>query len=95
MAGKELGLSPFQAVSGIYMVNGRLALQAGVMSSLVKRSKKYDYSVDELTETECKISFYDISKEEQRPLGTSVFLLSITSGTVFISEGYSCQLALF
>lgn len=73
MAGKELMLSPFQAMSGIYMVNGKLALQAGVMSSLVKRSNKYDYTVDELTETSCKISFYDTTKEEHRPLGVSEF----------------------
>jgi len=73
MAGKELMLSPFQAMSGIYMVNGKLALQAGVMSSLVKRSKKYDYTVDELTDQGCKISFYNIEKEEHRILGTSEF----------------------
>lgn len=73
MAGKELGLSSFQSVSGIYMVNGRLALQAGVMSSLVKRSRKYDYTVDELTAEICKLTFYDISKDDHRPLGTSEF----------------------
>jgi hypothetical protein len=73
MAGKELGLSPFQSVSGIYMVNGKLALQAGVMSSLIKRSRKYDYTVDTLDETQCVISFYDTTKEEHRPLGVSTF----------------------
>ena len=73
LAGRELGLSPFQAVSGIFMVNGKLALQSGVMSSLIKRSKKYDYTVDSLDETQCSISFYDVSKEEQRALGVSTF----------------------
>ncbi len=73
MAGKELGLSAFQSVSGIYMVNGKLALQAGVMSSLIKRSTKYDYTVDELTVEDCKITFYDISKAEARFLGESKF----------------------
>lgn len=73
MAGKELGLSAFQSVSGIYMVNGRLALQAGVMSSLIKRSTKYDYTVDELTTEICKLTFYDTTKEEHRPLGESEF----------------------
>lgn len=73
MAGKELMLSPFQAMSGIYMVNGKLALQAGVMSSLIKRSQKYDYAVDELTTEICKISFYNTEKEDHRPLGTSEF----------------------
>lgn len=75
MAGRELGLSPFQAMSGIYMVNGKLALQAGVMSSLIKRSKKYDYAVDEHTAEGCKISFYDTTKEEHRLLGISEFTI--------------------
>ena len=73
MAGRELGLSPFQAMSGIYMINGRLALQAGVMSSLIKRSKKYDYTVDEHTAEGCKISSYDTTKEEHRLLGVREF----------------------
>lgn len=73
MAGKELGLSPFQAVSGVYMVNGRLALQANVMASLIKKSLKYDYTVDSLTETECAISFYNIEKEGKNPLGVSAY----------------------
>lgn len=73
MAGKELGLSAFQSVSGIYMVNGKLALQASVMSSLIKRSSKYDYTVDALDETQCSIIFYNTEKEEDRVLGTSTF----------------------
>lgn len=73
MAGKELGLSPFQSVSGVYMVNGRLALQANVAASLIKRSRKYDYTVDSLSETECTISFYNTEQEEHRFLGNSAY----------------------
>lgn len=75
MAGKELGLSPLQSVCGIYMVNGRLALQANVMASLIRRSEKYEYTVDSLTAEECTISFYDISDEESSPLGVSNFTI--------------------
>lgn len=74
MAGKELGLSAFESMASIYMVNGKLALTSKAMSSLIKKSKKYDYSVDELTETECKVSFYKIKEgEEDRIIGQSVF----------------------
>lgn len=76
MAGKELGLSPFQAVSGIYMVNGKLALQSNVMASLIKNSKKYDYSVEVLTNEECSIVFYQkIQGKDDTPLGTSSFTI--------------------
>lgn len=78
MAGKELGLSAFESMASIYMVNGKLALTSKAMSSLIKRSRKYDYTVDELTETECKISFYRLQKPEDGMnkdvlLGQSIF----------------------
>lgn len=73
MAGKELGLSPFESMASIYMVNGKLALTSKAMSSLIKKSKKYDYSVDELTETECKISFYKVGGTEDHIIGQSIF----------------------
>lgn len=73
MAGKELGLSAFESMASIYIVNGKLALTSKAMASLIKKSKKYDYSVDELTAEICQITFYDISKEEHRPLGVSEF----------------------
>lgn len=86
MAGRELGLSAFQSVSGIYMVKGKLALQAGVMSSLVKRSKKYDYTVDELTEKICKLTFYDISQTEHRKLGLSKFTFADAARALLVDK---------
>lgn len=69
LAGKELGLSPFQSVSGIYMVNNKLALQANVMSSLVKNSKKYDYVVNNIDDAECSLTFF----KGETKLGDSIF----------------------
>lgn len=74
LAGKELGLTAFQSMSGIYFVGGRLALQANVMSGLVRRSKRYDYSVKTITDDNCIIEFSDVSEKEQpKLLGTSTF----------------------
>lgn len=55
LAGKELGLSPFEAMGSIYVVNGKLALASKAMAGLIKRSKKYDYVIKKLDETECTI----------------------------------------
>ena len=52
LAGKELGLSPFESMASIYIVNGKLALTSKAMSGLIKRSKNYDYIVKKLDETE-------------------------------------------
>ena len=55
LCGKELGLSPFESMNSIYMVNGRLALATKAMAGLIKRSKKYDYQIKKLDEQECTI----------------------------------------
>ncbi len=59
MAGKELGMTPFQSMASIYIVNGKLALTSQAMSSLVKKTKKYDYKVMKLDDTECSLDFYE------------------------------------
>jgi hypothetical protein len=50
LAGRELGLSPLQSITDIYMVNGKVALQAKLIASLIKKSGKYDYHIDKLDE---------------------------------------------
>ena len=61
-------------MASIYIVNGKLALTSKAMSSLIKRSKKYDYAVTKLDDLECSITFFDIRDKDQRvPLGVSTF----------------------
>ncbi len=69
LAGKELGLSPLQSLTDIYMVNGRVALQAKLIASLIKKSGKYDYHIDKLDEIECILSFFQNDKK----IGESIF----------------------
>jgi hypothetical protein len=74
LAGRELGLSPFESMKNIYLVNGRLAIMSNALASLVKKSTKYDYQVKSLTDEECTIIFYRIkSDSEKEVLGTSTF----------------------
>lgn len=60
LAGRELGLAPLESMTNIYMVNGKVALQAKIIGSLIKKSTKYDYVVDKLDNEECVITFYVI-----------------------------------
>lgn len=71
LAGKELGLSPFESMASIYVVNGKLALTSKAMSGLIKRSKNYDYIVKKLDETECTI---DIMKSNEL-VGSTTFTI--------------------
>lgn len=71
LAGKELGLSPFESMASIYIVNGKLALTSKAISGLVKRSKSYDFIVKKLDDTECTVA---IVKNEAE-IGTSTFTI--------------------
>jgi hypothetical protein len=73
LAGRELGLTAFESMASIYIVGGKLALTSKAMSSLVKKSAKYDYKVDKLDNEECTISF--INKSDGTVIGVSTFTL--------------------
>jgi len=70
-AGQEIGIPPFQAMSGIHIIQGRTAIGAGVIASTVKGSGKYDYKVVKHDETVCSIDFYQ-GKER---IGNSTFTI--------------------
>lgn len=59
MAGAEMGISPFQAMSGIHIIQGKPTIGAGLMASRVKASGKYNYKVIEMTDANCIIEFYE------------------------------------
>jgi hypothetical protein len=48
LAGQELGVGPFAAMRGIYIIKGQIALSANLMAALVKRSGRYDYRITRL-----------------------------------------------
>lgn len=73
LAGREVGLTPFQSMKDIYIVNGKLAMQANAMASLVKTNPKYDYKVEIITNEECKISFWEIKGDKKEEIGISTF----------------------
>lgn len=58
MAGQEIGIPPFAALTGIHIIQGKPTIGAGLMASRVKGSGKYDYKVKEHTDKLCSIDFY-------------------------------------
>jgi hypothetical protein len=71
LAGQELGIGPIAAMTGVYIVNGRVAIGANLMAAAVKRSGKYNYRVLEQTDKICRIAFY----EGKEVIGESVFTI--------------------
>jgi hypothetical protein len=57
LAGKEIGVTPFQAMTNIHIIQGKATMGANLMAAKVKGSSKYDYRVTKLTNKVCKIMF--------------------------------------
>jgi len=75
LAGKELGLSPMEAMNSLYMVNNHIAITAKIIASKIKKSGKYDYTVNKLDENECQITFFEIKETVKEKLGESTFTI--------------------
>jgi hypothetical protein len=69
MAGAELGLPPFASMTGIHIIQGKPALGANVIATLIKNDPRYNYRVLEHTDKVCKIQFF----EGGQPCGVSEF----------------------
>ena len=72
MAGKEFGIEPFAAMSGIHIISGKPTIGAGLMAQRVKKSGKYTYNVLQLNDTICEIEFIQLPKTI---LGNSTFTI--------------------
>lgn len=85
--GRELGFSPVISMSGIHIIEGKPALSANLMGAMVKRSGKYNYKVDVLTDTECTLTF----TENGQPMGVSSFTMqdATRAGVVRPGSGWS------
>lgn len=71
LAGQEIGIPPFAAISGIHIISGKPTIGAGLMASRVKGSGKYDYKVKEHTDKLCSIDFY----QGKEMIGNSTFTI--------------------
>jgi ribosomal protein L10 len=69
LAGRELGIGPFEAMSQIHVIKGKVAMSAGLMAARIKRSGRYDYRVLQLSDTIAELEFTDRGKA----IGTSRF----------------------
>ena len=57
MAGAELGLQPFAAMTGIHIIKGKPVLGANLIATLVDVHPKYDYVITGHSNTSCTITW--------------------------------------
>lgn len=71
MAGAELGISPFAAMSGIHIVQGKPTLSSNMIATLVKNDPRYDYRVKVCDEKVATLTWYENGAE----VGESTFTM--------------------
>lgn len=69
LAGAELGVGPFASITGIHIIQGRPAISANLLASLIKNDPRYDYRVMRMFDTDVSIEFY----EDGEMIGVSTF----------------------
>lgn len=76
MAGQEIGLPPFEAMTGINLIKGRPTLAATTIAAKIKGSRKYDYRVKVATELKSQIDFFEVEPDGKRTsIGSSTFTI--------------------
>lgn len=63
LAGQEMGIGAIAAMTGIYIVKGRVTLSANLMAAQIKRSGRYNYRVTKLDDSGCEIAFSEGGQE--------------------------------
>jgi hypothetical protein len=72
MAGAELGIAPFAAMSGVHIVHGKPTLSSNVIATLVKNDPRYDYRVKVCDNNVCVLTWY----ESGETVGESTFTIA-------------------
>lgn len=73
MAGLEMGVPAFAALTGIHVIKGKPALGANLMAAKVKGSGKYNYRVLDHSDQACRIEFLEIINGKFESIGISEF----------------------
>ena len=76
IVGQGLGLTPYDSMNGLHIIQGKAVLASNTMAAAIKRSGKYDYRA-ETDDESCSITFYDLSQRDKSgvplQIGTTTF----------------------
>src|SRR5512139_2036335 len=56
LAGQELGFGPIASMTGIFVIQNRISMSANLIAAAIKRTRRYNYRVIELTDERCEIA---------------------------------------
>jgi hypothetical protein len=73
LAGREMGIGPIAAMTGINLIKGRVSMSANLIASQIKRHPNYDYQVLKLDDTGCELAFFERRGGQLVEIGKSAF----------------------
>lgn len=79
LAGQEIGVAPFQAMTNIHIIKGKATMGANLMAARVKGSGRYDYRVRKQDSDTCEIEFFERSLSDPTKwdsIGVSSFTMA-------------------
>jgi hypothetical protein len=82
LVGRDLGLSPTQALTGLHIVEGKPQIAAVTLAGFVKKSADYNYTITEHTDQSCAIRFYESGED----VGTSTFTIDEARAAGLVKE---------
>jgi len=85
LAGREIGIAPIEAMTGIHIVKGKVTLGANLMAAAVKKHPNYNYKIIEHSPKECVIDFF----EDGEKVGRSEFTLEDARNAGVLKPGGS------
>jgi hypothetical protein len=78
IVGRGLGLSAYDAMNGLHIIQGKPVVASNTMAAAIKRSGRYDYRAT-TTDEECEITFFDLGQRDENgkpsTIGTTRFTM--------------------
>ena len=79
IVGRGLGLSPYDAMNGLHLIQGKPVVASNTMAAAIKRSGRYDYRAV-TTDDACSITFFDLRQKDEdgnpATIGTTSFTMA-------------------
>jgi len=73
--GRGMGLTDFDAMTGLHIIKGKAVLASNLMAAAIKRAGKYDYRAT-VTDTLCEITFFERNDARAwEEIGSSTFTM--------------------
>lgn len=74
LAGRELGIGPYNAVNNLYIVpgTGKISMEGTLMVDMVRGSGRYDYEILEQSDEKCSIQFFKLWQGKWQKSGIPV-----------------------